>query len=43
MKPTDVEAGKRLADEIYPVLSSGPKFKADMDMLRALLLPQPVK
>jgi acid phosphatase (class A) len=41
--PTDVEAGKALAEEIYPVLSAAPKFKADMDMLRGLMLPQPSK
>lgn len=39
--PTDVEAGKRLADEFYPVLSAAPRFKADMELLRSLLLPQP--
>jgi acid phosphatase (class A) len=43
--PSDIEAGKHLADEFYPVLSASPKFRADMEMLRGLLLPQaqPVK
>lgn len=38
--PTDIEAGKRLADRVYKALKKSRRFKKDLEKLRALL---PVK
>ncbi len=38
--PSDIEAGKRLGDEIYADLLASPVFRGDMDKLRRLLAPR---
>ena len=38
--PSDIEAGKRLGDEVYADLLASPAFRGDMDKLRRLLAPR---
>lgn len=38
--PSDIEAGKRLGDEVYADLLASPAFRNDMDKLRRLLAPR---
>ncbi len=38
--PSDIEAGKKLADRLYKVYRKSPVFKADMETLRALLVKE---
>ncbi len=40
--PTDIEAGKKLADTIYPLYLKSAAFQADMNTLRGYLLRAPV-
>ncbi len=39
--PSDIEAGKRLADALYVQFRQVPAFKKDLNKLRALLLKEP--
>ncbi len=39
--PSDIEAGKRLADSLYSQFLKAPAFKKDLKKLRALLLKEP--
>ena len=38
--PSDIEAGKKLADKLYKLYRRSPAFKADMAALRALLVKE---
>lgn len=38
--PSDIEAGKKLADKLYKAYRRSPVFKADMETLRALLVKE---
>lgn len=38
--PSDIEAGKKLADKLYKAYRKSPVFKADMETLRALLVKE---
>ena len=39
--PSDIEAGKKLGDMIYKLYLKSPAFRADMKILRGLMLPVP--
>ena len=41
--PSDLEAGKKLADKLYRAYKKSPAFRADMETLKGLLVKEPVK
>ena len=38
--PSDIEAGKRLGDELYEELKGSPSFRGDLETLRGFLAPR---
>ena len=41
--PSDLEAGKRLADKLYRKYKKSPVFRGDMETLRGLLVKETLK
>ncbi len=39
--PSDIEAGKKLADKLYRAYKKSPAFRADMETLKGLLVKEP--